>query len=84
MRDLRAVGDLTYDANHILGVGSYGTLVFSGFHRNNTPVAVKRVQRPFIRNELNILQTEVGLMQKASDHLNILRFICALMNIDYL
>ncbi len=85
MSDLRVVGNLVYDTSKKLGDGSFGTLVFNGFHRDEVkPVAVKRVQRLSIRTESNILQREVELMQKASDHSNILRYICTEMDMDHL
>lgn len=80
----RIVGDLSYDLNKILGQGSFGTLVFSGFHiLGGKPVAVKRVQRSFLKNE-DLLHQEVELMQKASNHPNILCFISTEINDDYL
>ncbi len=81
---IRVVGDLSYDTKTILGEGSFGTLVFSGFYRNEKAIAVKRVQKYYLQDELDILQWEVELMNAASDHPNILRCICTATNDDYL
>ena len=84
MSTIRVVGDLSYDTSKKLGEGSFGTLVFTGFYKNERAVAVKRVQKDYLQDELDILQWEVELMNAASDHPNILRCICTTMNDDYL
>lgn len=84
MSTVRIVGDLSYDTSKTLGEGSFGTLVFAGFHRNERAVAVKRVQKYYLKDNLDILQWEVELMNAASDHPNILRCIYTTMNDDYL
>ena len=84
MSTIRVVGDLSYDTSEKLGEGSFGTLVFTGLHRNKRAVAVKRVQKYYLQDELGILQWEVELMNAASDHPNILRCICTTSNDDYL
>jgi len=84
MSTIRVAGDLSYDTSKLLGEGSFGTLVFTGFHRNVSAVAVKRVQKYYLQDELDILRWEVELMNAASDHPNILRCICTTTNDDYL
>ncbi len=84
---IRKVGNLSYDTSRKLGEGKFGTLVFSGFYgdESNNPVAVKRVQiMSYLPDELDTLQREVKLMQKARYHVNILRCIGTAMNEDYL
>lgn len=81
------VGKLSFDQGKVLGQGSFGTLVFNGFlseSSNSMPVAVKRVVKR--RDDVNIdgMQSEVKLMEKAGDHPNILRYIHTEMNSDYL
>ena len=83
MSTIRVVGDLSYDTKNILGEGSFGTLVFSGFYRNERAITVKRVQKYYLQDELDILQWEVELMNAASDHPNILRYICTEKNDDF-
>jgi len=84
MSTIRVVGDLSYDTSRKLGEGSFGTLVFAGIHRNERAVAVKRVQKDYLQDEIDTLLWEVELMNAASDHPNILRCICTTMNDDYL
>jgi len=70
------VGKLNYIQTKIIGRGSYGTVVFQGYlglYENYRPVAVKRLQRSHVNPSL--IQREVELMKRASDHPNILRYI---------
>ncbi len=77
------IGKLRYDPKNILGQGSYGTTVFSGFFKrslfgSDNPVAIKRLQRSYI--SLN----EVEIMKKTTDNPYILRFIHIEMTDDAL
>ena len=78
------IGKLRYDSNNIIGSGSYGTLVFSGFFKrslfgSDKPVAIKRIQKG---NDVNL--KEVEIMKKATDNAYILRFIHIEMTKDFL
>jgi len=88
----KRVGKIIYDPNKMLGRGSF-SLVYSGIlelnHNNESrinerplAVAVKRLQYN-TQQEANAIQREIELMQKTSDHPNILRYICTEKNIDF-
>ena len=87
----KRIGKLIYDPNKIIGHGSFGTsCVFSGLHSetyleamlgSGKPVAIKRLQ---MNNESNIQQEFKEIMQKVSDHPNILRLLWTEMEADYL
>lgn len=71
------VGKVNYNQTKVVGRGSYGTYVFRGFlglHEYDRPVAVKRMQRGPNLDE-SLIQREVELMKRASEHPNILRYI---------
>lgn len=87
------VGKLSYDPKKIIGRGSMGTVVFQGFHHSPsnddkvTSVAVKRVLKSGLLNDNgdeSSIEREVELMQRISDHPNILRYICTEKNDDFL
>ena len=85
------VGKLKYDPNNTLGRGSFGT-VFRGvyvylegsFFRSakSTPVAVKRVEKDIV-NE-SIFRREEQIMEKVSNHPNILNYIHTEMNAEFM
>lgn len=84
MSNVRVVGDLSFDTSKVLGQGSFGA-VYSGFHRNeDKPVAVKRVLIQSNNRSTKLLKREVELMQQASNHLNILRYICTETDVDFM
>ena len=65
---------LSYDEGVVLGRGSF-SFVYLGFLKDNSKtVAVKRIQNS--EPEAPFIQREVELMQKVSDHPNILLYIC--------
>jgi len=68
---------LSYYLNKQIGRGAFST-VFQGFigHDSSKVLAVKRIQRTDIIEELYIVQHEISHMQTAYGHRNILRFIC--------
>ena len=71
------VGKLTYDQEQIIGKGAHCSFVFSGFYQDKSigirkPVAVKRPLRS--RRDSGV-QQEMTIIQKASGHPNILRYI---------
>lgn len=84
---MTTVGNLSYDPKHILGRGNFGT-VFGGFlvHVDGTnksiPVAVKRIERG--RADESIIQREMEILKKASNHPNILKYIHTEMNAEFL
>ncbi len=71
---------LSYNSDDIIGRGSFGTIVFSGFYSPSTAVAVKRIQIANVKDDKLQVQKEVELMMKAKDHPNILRYIATEMN----
>ena len=83
------VGKLNYDPKHILGRGSFGT-VFGGFHvyvessrdAKSIKVAVKRIERG--RGNDSVIQREMDIMKKASNHPNILHYIHSEMNAEFM
>ena len=82
----KRVGKLSFanQKENIVGQSSKGTIVFKGFYYedhgnqdgNKKQVAIKRIQRLTIDDDEIIGNHEVGLMQKAGKHPNILRYIC--------
>ncbi len=79
------VGKLSYDPEKVLGRGRCGT-VFSGFRlipdQNSIPVAIKRVEKDMV-NESAIHKKE-DLLQRASNHPNILKYIHTEMSAEFL
>ncbi len=84
------IGKLSYDPQNIISKGFNDTIVFSGFHTNNfieaifwfpKPVAIKRIKNSNLHFESIIIQKEI--LQKASNHPNILRYICTERNQDF-
>ena len=76
--------NLSYNPDDIIGRGSFGTIVFSGFYSPSTAVAVKRIQIANVKDDKLQVQKEVELMMKAKDHPHILRCIATEMNDDFL
>lgn len=87
----RYPGKLKCYPREIIGRGSFGvvyfgyynssSLAFLGFGKQER-VAVKRVQRSHVN--YGSIRKEVGLMEKASDHPNILRYYCTERTDDFL
>ena len=84
--NISQVGKLTYDHDQIIGKGVHCSLVYSGFYQGKSigirkPVAVKR---PLRSRDDSGVQQEVAIIQKASGHPNILRYICTEIDRDFL
>ena len=74
---MKRVGNLSYDMKTVHGRGRFSTVFHGSLEINNgtsKAVAVKRIQNS--EPEAPFIQREVELMQKVSDHPNILLYIC--------
>ena len=85
---MTGVRKLSYDPKNIIGGGSFGT-EFIGFYflsesSKPMPVTVKRVLRSQLIGDESVIQKEVELITKASNHPNFLRVIHTEMNEDFL
>lgn len=86
------IGRLKYDPNNIVGKGSYGTIVFSGFLRESREGFFERVLQPKIYEPVAIKRVaksevslgEVGIMKNTFDSPYILRLIHTEDNNDFL
>lgn len=85
------VGKLSFNSEgeDILGYGSSGTTVYSGFYLRSEsssftkPVAIKRILKTTLQDQ-SVVKKEAKLMKKASNHPNILRIVRVEMNSDFL
>jgi len=80
---------LSYDQGQIIGQGRYGTTVFKGFYYEDEDddkksVAVKRIQRIYVKDNSSTVEHEVEMMQKAANHPNVLRYIFFEMDTNFL
>ena len=77
---------LSYTPSHIIGRGSFGTIVFGGhLEGNNFEVAVKRLQRSNMKSEQSAIQKfEKKFVTSKIDHPNILRYLSTKTNDDFL
>lgn len=78
---IKRVGELSYDRKKVIGVGHYGTIVFSGLFRKKLPVAVKRVRRE--TRDSSLIYEEMEIMSKIGNHPNFLRYFCMEMDEDF-
>lgn len=74
---------LSYDPKKIIGMGGFGTVVFTGSFKNE-PVAVKQILKIGIEKVDSSIQKEVELLKEASGHANILGYIDSLINSNFL
>lgn len=87
---MKKVGDkLSYNPNTILCRGSWGTNIFLGLFQKNDKksepinVAVKRLQRSNLKHKsLSAIENES--IMKVTVHPNILHYICAEMDDNFL
>lgn len=83
------VGKLSFDQANILGKGSLGTAVYSGFYLRSTSaskptaVAIKRIVKTN-PDQCAVILKEAKLMKKTSHHSNVLRIIHTELNNDFL
>lgn len=87
---MKKVGDkLSYDANTIMCRGSWGTNIFLGLLQKNHEksdtinVAVKRLQRSNLKQK-SLSDIENESIMKVTAHPNILHYICAEMDDNFL
>ncbi len=78
------VGKLNFEK--LIGTGSFGTTVFSGFYGDSRqPVAVKKLYRPYdVESNKTIKFLETEVMEEARGHPNILGYIWAEKDADFL
>lgn len=80
----RKCGKLVYDPNCVIGRGSSGVSVHKGCYGDSTKtVAAKRFNKTFI-TDVSVILREVEVMEKASYHPNILRFLGIEMDENFL
>lgn len=65
----RVIGNLAV-SEHVMGWGSHGTVVYSGFTLDGRPIAIKRILTTFH----HVADNEVGLLIKSDKHPNVVRY----------
>lgn len=80
---MRRVDNVSYNPNSIIGKGGFGVVYLGSLDEAATGnVAVKCIPKGYV--DLSVMKEEANLMLKASNHSNILRYICYKTNDDFL